>query len=73
MSNRGRSGRSTGLYGSNAGDNMARTATAEFVGTFILIFGGTAVATAAILDQRTAGLAYDSLAVALAFGITLLA
>ncbi|AHY47418.1 Glycerol uptake facilitator and related permeases (Major Intrinsic Protein Family) [Rubrobacter radiotolerans] len=62
-----------GLYGSNVGDNMARTAVAEMIGTFILVYGGTAVATAAILDERTAGLAYNSLAVALAFGVALLA
>lgn len=72
MSDRSRR-RSGGLYGSNAGNNLARTAAAEFVGTFILIFGGTAVATGAILDQGTAGPAYDSLAVALAFGIALIA
>lgn len=68
----GESRSSGGLYGSYAGSNMARTAAAEFVGTFILIFAGTAVATGAILDQGTAGPAYDSLAVALAFGLALL-
>ncbi|WP_119070568.1 MIP/aquaporin family protein [Rubrobacter indicoceani] len=72
MANRSRTA-SRGLYGSDAGSNRVRTAAAEFVGTFILIFGGTAVATGAILEQGTAGPAYDSLAVALAFGITLLA
>jgi MIP family channel proteins len=41
------------------------------VGTFILVFGGTAVAVAAILSRPTAGAAYDSLAVALAFGLAL--
>jgi len=48
-------------------------ALAELVGTFILVFGGTAVAVAAILSRPTAGAAYDSLAVALAFGLALAA
>ena len=48
-------------------------AIAELVGTFILVFGGTAVAVAAILSRPTAGAAYDSLAVALAFGLALAA
>jgi MIP family channel proteins len=46
-------------------------AIAELVGTFILVFGGTAVAVGAILARPTAGPAYDSLAVALAFGLAL--
>jgi glycerol uptake facilitator-like aquaporin len=46
---------------------------AELVGTFILVFGGTAVAVGAILARPTAGAAYDSLAVALAFGLALAA
>ena len=45
---------------------------AELIGTFILVFTGCAVATAAILQRPTAGPAfYDSLAVALAFGLAL--
>jgi glycerol uptake facilitator-like aquaporin len=45
---------------------------AELIGTFILVFTGCAVAVAAILQRSTAGPAfYDSLAVALAFGIAL--
>lgn len=65
-------GRSKGLYGSRIGSNMLRSAVAELVGTFILVFTGTAVAVAAILQRSTAGPAfYDSLAVALAFGIAL--
>ena len=62
----------SGLYGSKIGENMPRAAAAEMIGTFILVFTGTAVAVAASLDRATAGGAYDSLAVALAFGIALL-
>jgi MIP family channel proteins len=62
-----------GLYGSTTSDPVLPAALAEFVGTFILVFGGTAVATAAILSRPTAGAAYDSLAVALAFGLALAA
>jgi aquaporin Z/aquaporin NIP len=63
-----------GLYGSRIGSNMLGSAVAELVGTFILVFTGTAVATAAILQRSTAGPAfYDSLAVALAFGVALAA
>ncbi len=64
--------RTRGLYGSQIGSNILRSAIAEFVGTFILVFTGTAVATAAILQRSTAGPAfYDSLAVTLAFGAAL--
>ena len=63
-----------GLYGSHIGQNMVASAVAEVVGTFILVFTGTAVATAAVLQRSTAGPAfYDSLAVALAFGLALTA
>jgi MIP family channel proteins len=63
-----------GLYGSNAGANVLGSAMAELIGTFILVFTGCAVAVAAILQRSTAGPAfYDSLAVALAFGIALAA
>lgn len=51
---------------------MPRAAAAEVVGTFVLVFTGTAVAVAASLGRATAGGAYGSLAVALAFGIGLL-
>jgi aquaporin Z/aquaporin NIP len=37
-----------GLYGSSTSDPILPAALAELVGTFILVFGGTAVATAAI-------------------------
>ncbi len=62
-----------GLYGSSTDAPILGSALAELVGTFILVFGGTAVATAAILSRPTAGAAYDSLAVALAFGLALAA
>lgn len=62
-----------GLYGSSTGGPILGPALAEMVGTFILVFGGTAVAVAAILNRPTAGAAYDSLAVALAFGLALAA
>jgi MIP family channel proteins len=75
--NRGRQGSSSGeqvqgLYGSEIGGNVLGSALAELIGTFILVFTGCAVAVAAILQRPTAGPAfYDSLAVALAFGIGL--
>ena len=62
-----------GLYGSSSDAPILGSALAELVGTFILVFGGTAVATAAILSLPTAGGAYGSLAVALAFGLALAA
>jgi MIP family channel proteins len=53
---------------------MLRSAVAEFVGTFTLVLTGTAVATTVILQRSTAGpVFYDSLAVALAFGLALTA
>ena len=68
-------GQSRGLYGSQVGSNMLRSAVAELVGTFVLVFTGTAVAVAAILQRSTVGPLgfYDSLAVALAFGLALVA
>jgi aquaporin Z/aquaporin NIP len=62
----------TGLFGSNVGANMLAAAVAETIGTFILIYGGTAVAVAATLQRPVAGPAYDSLATPLAFGLALL-
>jgi MIP family channel proteins len=63
-----------GLYGSQIDQShIVGAAIAELVGTFILIFGGTAVAVGAILARPTAGPPYDSLAVALAFGLALAA
>jgi MIP family channel proteins len=61
-----------GLYGSQIdASHIVGAAIAELVGTFILVFGGTAVAVGAILVRPTAGAAYDSLAIALAFGLAL--
>ena len=62
-----------GLYGSSTSAPILGSALAELVGTFILVFGGTAVAVGAILSRPTAGAAYDSLAIALAFGLSLAA
>jgi MIP family channel proteins len=63
-----------GLYGSQIDQShIIGAAIAELVGTFVLIFGGTAVAVGAILARPTAGAPYDSLAVALAFGLALAA
>src|SRR5687768_18599444 len=57
-----------GLYGSQIdASHIIGAAVAELVGTFVLVFGGTAVAVGAILSRPSAGAAYDSLAVALAF------
>ena len=66
-------GQTQGLYGSQINaSNLLGSAVAELIGTFILIFTGCAVATAAILQRSTAGpLSYNSLAVALAFGLAL--
>ena len=61
-----------GLYGSQIdASHLVGAAIAELVGTFILVFGGTAVAVGAILSRPTAGGAYGSLAIALAFGLAL--
>ena len=61
-----------GLYGSQIdAPHILGAAIAELVGTFILVFAGTAVAVGAVLSRPTAGGAYDSLAVALAFGLAL--
>ena len=65
----------SGLYGSQVdSSNLVGSAVAELIGTFILVFTGCAVAVAAILQRPTAGPGiYDSLAVALAFGLALVA
>jgi hypothetical protein len=63
-----------GLYGSQIdASHIVGAAIAEMVGTFVLVYGGTAVAVGAILARPTAGPPYDSLAVALAFGLALAA
>jgi glycerol uptake facilitator-like aquaporin len=59
------------LYSSGAGG--ARPLVAELVGTFILVFAGCSVAVAGALQRPIAGPPYDSLAVALGFGIALVA
>src|ERR687897_2863784 len=66
-------GQSSGLYGSQLdSSNLVGSAVAELIGTFILIYTGCAVAVAAILQRPIAGPGiYDSLAVALAFGLAL--
>ena len=53
--------------------NLLRAALAEAAGTFLLVLVGTGVVSAAALGRETAGAAYDSLSVALAFGLTLTA
>ena len=68
MARRGR-----GLYGSDSSGSRTKTGIAELIGTAILVYAGTAVAVAAILERPTAGPAYDSLAIALAFGLALAA
>jgi len=62
----------TGLFGSSIGTNMLVAATAEVIGTFVLVYGGTAVAVAALLDRPVAGPSYNSVATPLAFGLALL-
>jgi MIP family channel proteins len=61
------------LQDDNGSGNMTRTAIAELIGTFILVFAGTAVASAAALNLPIAGAALNSLAVGLAFGLALAA
>jgi hypothetical protein len=46
---------SRGLYGSQIGANMARAGAAELVGTFLLVFTGTAVAVSAALMVPSSG------------------
>ena len=46
---------------------------AELIGTFILVYTGTAVVVAAVLDRPITNLSYDSLAIPLAFGLVLVA
>ncbi|WP_428394481.1 MIP/aquaporin family protein [Lichenicoccus sp.] len=53
--------------------NLARASLAELIGTFLLVLVGTAVVIAATQGKGTAGPAYNSLAVALSFGLILIA
>jgi len=62
-----------GADATQGGANILRAATAEAVGTFLLVLVGTAVATTATLGKNTAGPAYDSLSIALSFGLVLVA
>jgi MIP family channel proteins len=64
---------SSGLYGSSTTQNIPRVAVAELIGTYLLVLAGTSVAVAALLDQPIAGGTADSLAIALAFGLALVA
>ena len=61
-----------GLFGSNIGANMLAAAAAETIGTFILVYGGTAVTVAALINAPVAGPGYNSVATPLAFGLALL-
>jgi MIP family channel proteins len=62
-----------GLYGSRTGQNVLRVAVAELIGTYFLVLAGTAVAVSAVIGRSIAGAGLDSLAVALAFGLALVA
>lgn len=66
--------RGTSLPKQSQTGNLALACTAEVIGTFmlVLVLVGTAVATAATLGKNTAGPAYNSLAVALSFGLILI-
>lgn len=50
-----------------------RAGAAEVIGTFFLVYAGTATAAAAVMNRSIAGSPPDSLSVALAFGLTLTA
>jgi len=63
-----------GLYGSSTTNaNIPRVALAELVGTYFLVLAGTSVAVSAVLGRPVAGGPADSLTVALAFGLALVA
>jgi MIP family channel proteins len=63
----------SGLYGSNTAANIPKVIISELLGTFFLVLVGTSVAVAASLNTTIAGLPANSLAVALGFGLTLIA
>lgn len=63
----------TGLYGSNTAENLPRVALSELIGTYFLVLVGTAAVVTAALNLPIAGLPSDTLTIALAFGITLIA
>ncbi len=56
-----------------ASDSLLPACAAEAIGTFLLVLVGTAVATAAVQGKGTAGPAYNSFAVAMSFGLILVA
>jgi aquaporin Z/aquaporin NIP len=60
-----------GLHGHRLERNMARAATAEAVGTFVLVLTITSAAVAATLARPLAGAPYGSLAVPVAGGLAL--
>jgi len=62
--------RGTGLFGSSTGGNVLRSATAELLGTFVLVLAGGATAVATALTNPPV---YDLLAIVLAFGLALTA
>jgi MIP family channel proteins len=64
---------STGLYGSSTAANIPRVIVAELIGTYLLVLSGISVVVAAALNLPIAGLPANSLAVALSFGIVLIA
>ncbi|HEX3957642.1 MAG TPA: aquaporin [Trebonia sp.] len=59
------------LHGHLAEGNLARAATAELVGTFVLVLAITSAAVAATLARPVAGAPYGSLAVPVAAGLAL--
>lgn len=66
-------GKEAGPGASGGAANLSRAGLAEMVGTFFLIYTGTATAVAATLGKETGGSPPDSLAIALAFGFVLAA
>jgi MIP family channel proteins len=62
-----------GLYGSSTTQNIPRVALAELIGTYFLVLAGTSVAVTAVLGRPVAGGPADTLTVALAFGLALVA
>ena len=57
----------------DASTSLLLACTAEAIGTFLLVLVGTAVATAAVQGKGVAGPAYNSFAVAMSFGLILVA
>ena len=59
------------LHGHQLDRNLARAATAEAAGTFVLVLAITSAAVAAALSRPVAGAPYGSLAVPVAGGLAL--